>query len=64
MMLDMFEKKYKVCNNIVSEMDLMRFFTTIACLKLVSSETTFKAYERLINRLPQQLGEVAIKPGN
>lgn len=52
-MQSMLEKKYKVCNTIVSEMDIMRFFTTIDTLGLVKGDTSWEAYERLLAKLPK-----------
>jgi hypothetical protein len=49
----MLKKKYIVSNAIVSEMELIRFFTTLTKLKLVKSETGYQAFERLLAKLPQ-----------
>ena len=42
------EKNIKVpSGQLVSEVELMRFFTLLSCLRLISSGVTFEAYERM-----------------
>jgi len=48
----LFDKRIKVpSGDLVSEVELMRLFTTIACLKIVNNLTMSIAYHRLLNKL-------------
>lgn len=48
---NLLEKNISVPSGMVSEMELMRFFTTISCLGLVDSMTGAEAYNTLLDKL-------------
>lgn len=51
-MLDtLFDKNVKTPGGMASELEIMRFFTVVACLKIVDTQIMSIAYLKLLNKL-------------